>query len=710
MSTVAVKGRRFLVFLMMMAGWLSIVPPVAWAAAGPWGEADMVRARLVAATDAVGDRGTVPLGLHIRLTPGWKTYWRSPGDAGLPPRLDWAGSENLGSAEMRWPAPHRFTLFGLETFGYADEVVFPIDARAADPARPLDLKAGTDLLVCAEVCVPVRFDLTLSLPAGPAGGKGDGNGGGGEEANLIARFAAQVPGDGRAAGLSVTAVRAAGTARAPALEVEATAREPFVAPDLFVEMDPPMAFAAPERSFSEGGRRVVLRLTLAEPLPDAVTTLEGRALTLTLVDGDRATEATATAGAAAGGGTGLLAMLATALVGGLILNLMPCVLPVLSLKLLSMVSHAGAAPRVVRAGFLASAAGIITAFLVLAAALIALKFAGAAVGWGIQFQQPLFLVFMIVLVTLFASNLWGLFEVPLPRFLADAAERHGAGPSLAGHFATGVFATLLATPCSAPFLGTAVGFALARGAGEILAVFATLGLGLALPYLLVGAFPKMARLLPRPGRWMVALRRVLGGVLALTGLWLLSVVAVQADPLVAQVVAAFMVALVVILAMRRRLAGGGRLASGLAAACVAVAAFAAPVTLNQPAGAAPREVAGWVPFDEGVLAAAVAEGRTVFVDVTADWCLTCQVNKKLVLNRGEAARRLTQVVAMRADWTRPDERISAYLTRFGRYGIPFNIVYGPAAPEGVVLPELLSESAVLEALDKAALAQRGRDR
>jgi suppressor for copper-sensitivity B len=445
-------------------------------------------------------------------------------------------------------------------------------------------------------------------------------------------------------------------------------------------------------------------------------------VTLTLVDGLRSMETSTTVNAAGAAGTplgaagatlgtasGLIAMLGFALVGGLLLNLMPCVLPVLSLKLLSVVSHGGAAPRAIRAGFLASSAGILFSFLVLAGAAIALKMTGSAVGWGIQFQQPLFLVFMVVLVTGFAANLWGLFEIPLPRAIADiAVGGHNAdgtpSNSLGGHFATGALATLLATPCSAPFLGTAVGFALARGPLEILAVFTALGLGLALPYLLVAAFPALASRMPRPGRWMLVLRRVLGGTLALTGAWLLSVLAVQVSTGAALAIASLMGAFILVLAIRKRLPGRARIASGALAAALALTAFGLPLTLDRQASQAAAVIDGrWAPFDKAAIAEQVAAGRTVFIDVTADWCITCQANKKLVLTRGTVAERLfgQDMVPMRADWTRPDDRISSYLAEHGRYGIPFNIVYGPGAPDGIPLPELLTEAAVLAALDRA---------
>ncbi|WP_207458597.1 protein-disulfide reductase DsbD domain-containing protein [Azospirillum sp. SYSU D00513] len=677
---------------------LLALPESGQAASGPWTKAGPLEARLISAVEGVGDLDTVPLGLEVRLEPGWKTYWRSPGDAGFAPRLDWGGSGNLKEAALSYPAPHRFSVLGFETAGYDVAVTFPVRAVPAEPGKPLDLKLNAELLVCTDICVPQMVSLGLSVPAGPAMP--------GPEANEVARAEAQVPGDGQASGLAVESVRASGTT----VEIEATARETFVQPDVFIEADPPLAFSAPAATFSADDRRVTLRLEAKEA--PAGTDLAGRSLVLTLVDGNRSLETKVTAEAGLAGSApaaGLLAMLGVAVLGGLILNLMPCVLPVLSLKLLSVVRHGGSAPGAVRAGFLASAAGILTSFLLLAAVLVGVKAAGGAVGWGIQFQQPLFLVFMVVLVTLFAANLWGFFEVPLPRVLADRmGGGSGEGGGIAGQFATGAFATLLATPCSAPFLGTAVGFALAQGPAEVFAIFAALGVGLALPYLTVAAFPRLARLLPRPGRWMAVLRRVMGAALALTALWLLSVLAVQTGEAVAAAVAALMLSVLAALWL------GGRnfRPAGALAGLLALAAFAAPAVVGPPAGAATgvaEDASRWVPFAEPDIRRMVAEGRTVFVDVTAEWCITCQANKKLVLNRGEVAERFEEgrgLVAMRADWTRPDEAISRYLARHGRYGIPFNMVYGPGAPEGIALPELLTESAVIEALDRAAGASR----
>jgi len=328
------------------------------------------------------------------------------------------------------------------------------------------------------------------------------------------------------------------------------------------------------------------------------------------------------------------------------------------LKLAGLADHAGAGRRQIRASFLATAAGILVAFMLLAAALIGLKLSGAAIGWGIQFQQPLFLAFMLVVCLGFAANLFGWFEISMPRFAGTAAlgldhrDRH----PLVKSFLIGMLATLLATPCSAPFVGTAVGFALSRGSHEILAIFAALGLGLALPYLLVAAIPALAAWLPKPGRWMIWLKRGLALALIGSALWLGSVLAVRLG------------------------------------------------WLTDSAVAATESSLAWEDFDEARIAALVRDRKVVFVDVTAAWCVTCQANKHLVIDRAPVTDRLQQagIVRMQADWTKPNDVIARYLAAHGRYGIPFNIVYGPASATGIILPELLSSSAVLTAIDRAA--------
>jgi len=689
----------------------------AHAAASEWAVTDNTRLRLISQAEAVGDAPQVTLGLHFQLNDHWKIYWRAPGDAGFPPSLEWKGSSNVKDASIGWPLPERFSILGFETLGYTDEVVLPLTLSLDTPGQAMTLTAQISYLACAEICVPYDTELTIALPAGLALPS--------DTAHLINRFQVQVPAPGPAMGLNLSDVQFKADGKGAdtgTLFVTATSDVPFTTPDVYVEGPDILAFAAPEVSTSGEGTLTLMEVRV-EGLSLLKQALTDTPLTLTLADGPRGaqfngtqptpatTDMLALADALPSGlksqGPSLLTMLALALLGGLILNLMPCVLPVLSIKLLGVVGHGGGQTRTVRMNFLASSAGIVSTFLALAAILIALKSAGLAIGWGIQFQHPWFLVAMAMVVTLFACNLWGFFEVRLPDAMTEigATETHVHG--LGGHFMTGALATLLATPCSAPFLGTAVGFALARGSLEILAIFAALGLGLATPYLLVAAYPKFATKMPKPGRWMIILRRVLGFALAGTGIWLVVILGVQVSDIAAMLIAAIMVTVAVMLYIHKRLHHRyGRL-DWVAVAILAALAFAVPDALREmnADGQDTAKLEGlWHPFDEYALNALVGDGKVVFVDVTAKWCITCQVNKALVLSQGETYVRLSGpgVYAMQADWTRPNDEISRYLASFGRYGIPFNAVYGPGAQGGIVLPELLTEKAVLEALDQAA--------
>lgn len=691
--------------------------------ASTWSATPHTQVRLVAAVDAVGEAREVPLGLHFKMAKGWKIYWRSPGDAGYPPRVNWTGSDNLKSAAIAWPVPGRFSVLGFETVGYHDEIVLPIKAEVVAPGRPIEIRAQVDFLTCDEVCIPYSVPLTLALPAGPAKPSA--------HAHLINRHAARVPGDGRHAGIDVSSAHflpvQQGVDKGTLIVDAKSTLGRFQRPDLFVEGPAELILNKPAVSLGDSGESARFEIAF-EGLKDLKQSLAGLPLTLTLADGERAAEAkvnaavgqTTSVGATAlqsSGAPSFAVMLAFALLGGLILNLMPCVLPVLSLKLLGLAGHGGAERRVVRMSFIASAAGIVAAFLTLAIALIALRASGAAIGWGIQFQQSWFLAAMTVLVVLFACNLWGFFEIALPRAIADLGVHVGHARGLGGHFLTGAFATLLATPCSAPFLGTAIGFALARGAIEIMSIFAILGLGLALPYLAVAIFPGLATGLPRPGPWMMRMRWLLGLALAATGAWLVSVLWLQAGPFAALLVGLAATAIAATLYWSRSRPGGTRRIAVGIASIAAFAAIVAPDLIAAIAGkdhrslSSTREKAAvdfWQPFARERIASLVAAGNVVFVDVTAEWCLTCKANKTFVLTKGDVLKRLTGngVVAMQADWTRPDPKIASYLAEFGRYGIPFNVVYGPGAPAGIPLSELLTAGEVLAALDRAREVRR----
>jgi suppressor for copper-sensitivity B len=722
----SINIRRFIIYALAAVTVFSFASGSASAqTASPWAEADKTAVRLISATNSVGDSERIKLGLHFRMKDGWKVYWRSAGDAGYPPKLDWSASENIDSAAMSWPAPERFQILGFNTLGYRDEVVLPLDVKLKQPGVPTAARVTVDYLTCKEICIPIMEELALTLPTGQASPS--------PEAHLISRFAARVPGSGDGVGLKIENAKVFGPVQSnpdeAVLRVEVISADPLKKPDIFVEGPEGLVFSEPFVRIESAGRKAVLDVPVSG-LKFTKRKLTSSALALTFVDTDLAAEFSATP--SGGGndlpssiarvlekedGTSVWTVIGLALLGGLILNLMPCVLPVLSIKLLGAVGHGGRDSGPVRLSFVASAAGILTSFLVLASALIGLKAVGATVGWGIQFQSPWFLIAMTILVTLFACNLWGFFEVHLPGWVMDKTENLSPKRSgLTGNFLTGAFATLLATPCSAPFLGTAVGFALARGPVEILVIFFALGVGLAAPYLVVATFPRLVTKLPKPGRWMIVLRRVLGFALAGTGVWLLSVLGAEVSWKITALVSGITFAIGMVLYVLSRGVPKPRtaLASVSFLTVLAVLAPQIPTQADQqtPGVTSNETLEGiWRPFDEKAIPTLVAQGKTVFVDVTAEWCITCKANKRLVLSDSLIVERLKEenIIAMQADWTLPDERISNYLARFGRYGIPFNVAYGPGAPRGVTLPEILSKGRVLAALDEAKKRQTSRN-
>ena len=446
---------------------------------------------------------------------------------------------------------------------------------------------------------------------------------------------------------------------------------------------------------------------------ETAESLRARPVTATVVSDDAAVLAVSPApqaNAAAASGSGaprpaldapasILALIGIALAGGFILNLMPCVFPVLSLKLLSFV-HGNTGDRgQVRKGFAASAAGIVVSFLLLAGVLAGMKWAGASVGWGIQFQQPLFLGAMAIVLSLFAASQFGLFQLAVSSGFLTRVTGIAGGTSTASHFWSGFVATLLATPCSAPLVGTAVGFALSQGTAEIFAIFAALGIGMASPYLVVAAFPALTRAIPRPGSWLAYVKGLFGVALLATAGWLLLVLGEVSGRLPAISLGAALVLGFIILGLSK-----GVVARKMAIATATIAIMVVGIAAIAPRSQDQTQIP-WRTFSSNELRTLVGAGRTVFVDVTADWCITCKINKALVIDRQEVAGRLSaDVVPMRADWTRPDDEIAGFMREHGRFGIPFNIVFGPAARDGIALPELLSTSTVSAAFSKAASA------
>lgn len=705
-------ARTFLLLFFVVALALPALPAQATApyeaptaaAAGISSDIPQISARLISPVQAVGNNPIVSLGLEIIMPTGWHTYWRSPGVAGIPPALQLTQQENVADLKFLWPAPIRFSQQGLETFGYKDRVLIPLRVTLQQAGQPLILRGQVDTVICTDICVPANAPLDFTLPSGQAAPSAD--------AALWQEAVAQLPiSMAEAEAVISQLTRTDDTLTIDLLHLPATPVH-----DVIIETPAQHAFKAPVLAPINGGTRA----SVAFDNPAEASQVDNQVLTLTFLtsNGQAAIEGTERMGfngpvggapaveqtAASATGTSpalpsLALMLLFGLLGGLILNLMPCVLPVLSLKLLSVINHAGENKTRIRRGFLATSAGILVSFWVLAAATITLQQTGMALGWGIQFQQPLFLAFLIVVVVFFTANMWGFFEIGLPRLLRNKfAAPTPDNNSLLTEFLTGVFATLLATPCTAPFVGTAVGFALSQGATQIMLIFTALGIGLALPYLLVAAFPAIAQRLPKPGHWMRWLKIILGLALLGTALWLLWVLWQQTGALIAGAGTA-LIALILWALHKQQMTTAILLGFLLVAAPLSLPqATSSTVPANNQTDAASLN---WQSFVPATIPQLVQSGKTVFVDITASWCLTCHANKRLVLQQEPvfSALRADNIVLMQGDWTKPDPLISAFLAQHQRYGIPFNMVFSPSAPNGIILPELLSADAVLNALN-----------
>jgi suppressor for copper-sensitivity B len=668
----AVRRLVFAALFGAMLWMLAAVP--AFAAATPWvGDAN-ASARLITAVQATGSAGQIDAGLQIRL------------------------------------APSRYMLYGLITQGYEQGVVLPLAVTLDHADQPVFLHALVHYSACKTICVPYTALLTLKLPAGIAAP--------GPQAPLISQAWKTVPADLAQAGLTVSHVavsKAHGKVPGAILSFAVDGSAPLRRLDVFIDNLPDATASAPRIWRDPARNRAVLSVFVKAKMPEA---LADKPLRFTLENGEQA--AVFNASPAFGPppredtGPGDLRIFLIALLGGLILNVMPCVLPVLSLKLMGFAAVNSTERRQFRFNLLASASGVIVSFLLIALALILLKAAGAAIGWGIQFQQPWFLASMAVLTTLFAASLWEWLPIPMPGFAAPAATiGTNAHPRIAA-FATGAFATVLATSCSAPFVGTAVGFALARDPATIAGIFAALGIGMALPYLAVAALPGLVRWMPKPGGWMVWVRIILGFALFGTALWLVSIIANVVSPHAAAITGGLLAILLAVLFVRHWLRNGRGLmrGAGAVAAALVIAAIIIPITLppaaSRPVFAAGAGVPPWQPFQQARITRLLARHELVFVDVTAAWCLICKVNALRVLDRDPvlAQLRAGNVVAMRADWTRPSPIITAFLESFHRYGVPLDVMYGPGAPSGILLPSLLNSGMVMQAFRRAGTAHQ----
>ena len=687
--------------LALLLAWLA--PSLASAAESNVQRSPRATVSLVSDYAAVTPGQELRIGLRQRLAPHWHTYWKNPGDAGSPPSIAVTAPDGASVGEIAWPGPDRFIVGPAASYGYENEIVFPLALRVPNDAQAgsqLRLDANADWVVCEKECIPEqgKFQLTLPVEASARPASDD----------ILVAFKTADARQPQPSSWKATASAGESTLQLVVKGAGISPRSVSAAlyfPDSWGIVD----HVAPQALEVEEG---VLRLMTTKGQGYAPGPSAGL---LAITDGGGQkrwfaldlTPAAASAAASAADAPSTLPlwqMAWFAFLGGLILNLMPCVFPVLAIKATAVAGMAGGEQRAVRLSGMFYTLGVLAAFMALALALLAVRAAGGAVGWGFQFQSPLFVTALCWLMLAIGLNLSGVFEVGSA--LAGAGQELAGRKGHAGSFFTGLLAVVVATPCTAPFMGAAIGSALLAPAHVSLVVFAMMGIGLALPFLLLGMVPSIARRLPRPGRWMVTLRQGMAFPMYATAAWLLWVLAQQAGETGLRLALAGSVLVGLagwLVGLGQHGAGrpwwprGGALAgvAGLAGLMVTLHA-SAPSAAPASAQASQAE-----PYSAERLAALRAEGKPVFVNMTAAWCITCLVNERTTLSSAavQQAMRERGVVYLKGDWTNRDPAITAFLQSFGRDGLPFYAFY-PAGKEPAVLPPVLTQAIVTASFEQ----------
>jgi thiol:disulfide interchange protein len=688
---------------------LLLASPAAFGLSGSVVATDNVKAHLVSEVSAIGPGQSFWVALDFGIREGWHTYWRNPGDSGQATKLDWHLPPGFTAGDIVWTTPHRFDVPPLVNYGYAKHAVHLVQVTAPKdlpPGVPIVLAAKASWLVCSDVCIPEDAELQLKLPVAATPGTVDP-----ADAAVFLAARSELPSAQPAATTARVQdgrlVLSLGKEWGPTLQqikslaffpyddggIEYAAAQTLTRRKDAVELSMKVGYQPPKTGIvrgvlqateQNGNDTVTVPIEIAAQFPAA---------------GAAQTEAAPAS---------LPLLLLFALLGGLILNLMPCVFPVLSIKAISLVEQAKKEPGAVRAKGIAFAAGVIGSMLCLAGALLALRAGGEQIGWGFQLQSPLFVTLLVYLLLAVGLNLSGVFEVG--GTLAGVGDGLTQGDGYRASFFTGVLTTLVATPCTAPFMAFAVGAALTQPPIVALGIFATLGLGLAAPYLLLAFAPWTRRLLPKPGAWMDTLKQVFAFPIYASAAWLLWVLAQETSSigLGAALAGAILIALAAWSYQKSKFtAPRGRIASLVTATISVVLAIALPVhfadvamaSLSGGSGAASAHtVDEWRPYDAAEVGRLNAAGQPLLVNFTASWCLTCLVNERNAFadSAVQDIFRSKKITLMKGDWTNRDPAITKALAEFGRAGVPLYVAYNakPGSTEPVVLPQLLTASVV----------------
>jgi len=650
-----------------------------------WAISEKSKVRLISPMTASNNNKLI-LALEYELEDEWKTYWKSPGGGGFPQKIIWNNSSNVKDIKILWPEPIEFEILGLKSIGYKDKVIFPLIVDLEDNQKQTNLNLNINYLVCKDVCIPGSADIFLNIPSGD-----------GEYTDYFFEIekvlSTTLNNNIDFTPISNFSFKAIENNNSVIFDIEISTTSFFDDPKIFIHTPFGLPVVEPINNYSLDFQKLNTSLYYSadqfneKKFPIEIFFYDNnhsfkveKSVEIENIDKNISIN------------TSLIYLLLISILGGFILNLMPCVFPVLSLKLLSVINTED---KNIKSSFFITVLGIISSFLILGAFFAILKQINISISWGMQFQEPYFLMFILIIISMFFLNTLGLFQINLPSFLSSSKILNSGNNFYTKNFFNGFFATLLATPCSAPYLGTAVTAAFTQSTTYLFLIFFFMGIGMSLPYLIIAFFPGLISFLPRSGKWMIYFKYFLSILLFITIVWLLSILNNYFNYFF---IVTFTVLLILISAILKF-----RIYQTPLIISLIIIFFLTPYLNSfQKINEENYKSNNWLDFNSKSIPEIIANNEIVFLDITADWCITCKFNKINVLNSKKISDFFDsqEVTLIKADWTQPNEKINKFLKKYNKFGIPFNAFYSSKFPEGIVMNEILTEKQILETYNK----------
>ncbi|PPR78977.1 MAG: Thiol:disulfide interchange protein DsbD [Alphaproteobacteria bacterium MarineAlpha2_Bin1] len=671
-----------------------------FATSSEWVNYDQGKVRLISAK--LNNNSNFYLGLHFIMLPDWKTFWRSPGEAGYPLEFKYNKSKNILFNEIMWPYPERFNFSGIYTYGYSKEVVLPIKFDVIDKKFDADISIEINFLTCSDVCIPKKIYLSLPIPK-----EAHGDNYLKLNQDLLAKYLQRVP--KRVEKSSVNnKIYFIPKSEESVLKINIDSIQGFKNPDVFVETGTELNFDKPRLIFTETGKVLEFELPIKDIDTVNIESLLNQPVVVTFINFGKAEEYNLDVeivGNKHSSSSSLWVIIILAVAGGLILNFMPCVLPILTLKVLSLLDKESLGYNYIRFSFFGNILGIIFTFLVLALLIIIFRFLGINLGWGFHFQEPIFTFTVLVIILFFSLNLFDLVQIKLPFWIFSSLGKNAnqkESNNFRFSFFNGIFSTILATPCTAPIIGTTVTFALQNSSFKVFLIFLAMGLGMSLPLLVIIIFPNLISYIPKSGKWTLNLKKFLGFLLLLTAFWLLVVLINQIDLSVLIILLVIMFLIFLLFIKNDPLQIISRNLYLKLIVLVAIPLITIPIILFSDK-VEPEKTNRLLDLQTDNINKYLSSGKLVFVDITAEWCITCKVNKFLVLDTNEVRKVFENenVIYIEIDWTKRDSKILDFINSFDRSGIPLNIIYGKFTPKGITLPEILTKKNLYRSIQVA---------